>query len=263
MKYFLIFLILMIIYLIEFLLYSREKKFIIVSLIRYVIINFILTLFYLNIENIYVVILLALFKLFLDKIIVFKKLEFKVTDWREYYSKKPLKIVSKKRENNINYILNILEENNFNGRNFLEYGGGNSSVAEAISKKYKVDKFTIVDNNQYGIDLLDNRDIKNLNKQCLSIFDFKDKEIYDLIYSVGLIEHFQGKDFENCVLEHFKYAKKGGYILYTFPVPVFRYKVIRTIYEIFNKWQYTDEIPLNSKTVENVVKKHNGILRDK
>ena len=222
--------------------------------------NLLIVLIYFKLKNIYLIILLLIIKIILDKILVFKPLQFKVTNWKKYYSKKPLKIVEKKRLNNINYILKVLKENNFKGGKVLEYGGGNSSVAEAISKNYNIDKFTIVDSNEYGIELLDNKNIKNLNKKCESIFDYNDKIEYDLIYSVGLIEHFQGKELEKCIKRHFKYAKNNSLVLFTFPVPKMKYKVIRFIYEIFNKWQYTDEVPLKKVYVEYLLKKHGKIL---
>ena len=260
MKYLLIVVLLLIIYIIEFLILSKDKKFILISLVRYIMLNLLIVLIYFKLKNIYLIILLLIIKIILDKILVFKPLQFKVTNWKKYYSKKPLKIVEKKRLNNINYILKVLKENNFKGGKVLEYGGGNSSVAEAISKNYNIDKFTIVDSNEYGIELLDNKNIKNLNKKCESIFDYNDKIEYDLIYSVGLIEHFQGKELEKCIKRHFKYAKNNSLVLFTFPVPKMKYKVIRFIYEIFNKWQYTDEVPLKKVYVEFLLKKHGKIL---
>lgn len=260
MIYVYLIIVLLFLYVIEFLLYSKDKKFVLVSFLRYLMVNFVYFICLVFIPNVYVMIVITFIKLIIDKVFVFKKLEVKITNWEKYYNKKPLKIVSKKRENNINYILNVLNENKFDGKNFLEYGGGNSHVAGVLSSNYDVSKFTIVDNNEVGIRLLDEKNIKNLDKKCMNLFDFEDKKNYDLCYSIGVIEHFQGKSLEDVIKEHFKYVKKGGYVLITFPAPTLKYKFIRLVYEVFDKWLYTDEVPLVNEKVEKMVKREGKLL---
>ena len=264
MKYILILLVFLLFFLIEFFLFNGRKKELFIYICRYIFINIVLFYFVINIYNKnfdFYLMIIFIVKIIVDKLLVFKKIEFKLTNWEIYYKKKPLKIVTKKRENNINYILNILKEAHFkNFLNVLEYGGGNSRVAEAISKKYNIKKFTIVDNNEWGIKLLKERKIKNLNSQCISIFDYEDENNYDLIYSIGLIEHFQDKNLTKCIQEHFKLVKNKSYVLFTFPIPTLRYKFIRFIYELFDKWQYTDETPLTNSKVEKLVSKYGKII---
>lgn len=247
---------------IEYYFFSNDKKYLLIYVLRYILVNiFICLIFFLFYKKgLYFLLLLSFVKLLVDIFFVFKKLVFMQTDWKKYYSKKPIKIITKKRNNNICFILNVLKNNSFFGGNVLEYGGGNSMVAEAISNSFDVRKFTIVDSNKYGIELLKNRNIDNLNARCESIFEYKDEKIYDLIYSIGLIEHFQENDLIKCIKEHFRYVKDGGYVLITFPVKCFRYMFIRTVMEVFNLWRYTDEVPLNNKKIGDILKDYGDVI---
>lgn len=247
---------------IEYYFFSNDKKYLLIYVLRYILVNiFICLIFFLFYKKgLYFLLLLSFVKLLVDIFFVFKKLVFKQTDWKKYYSKKPIKIIIKKRNNNICFILNVLKSNSFFGGNVLEYGGGNSMVAEAISNSFDVRKFTIVDSNKYGIELLKNRNIDNLNARCESIFEYKDEKIYDLIYSIGLIEHFQENNLIKCIKEHFRYVKDGGYVLITFPVKCFRYMFIRAVMEVFNLWRYTDEVPLNNKKIGDILKDYGDVI---
>lgn len=264
MEYLYLFLLITVLFIIEFFLFSKRKNELLVQICRYILVNIVLIVLYLLLKRYFecyiIVLILLILKSFLDIKYVFKEIKFEVTNWEKYYSKKVLKIIEKKRKININYIVSILKEYNFNGRNVVEYGGGNSKVAEVISKEFNIKKFSIVDSNKYGIKLLDKRDIDFLDKNCISIFDFKSKSDYDLAYSVGLIEHFQNEDLIKCIDSHFKYVKKNKYVLFTFPVPSFRYKIVRLVYEIFNIWEFTDEVPLDPEYVKEIISKNNEVI---
>ena len=255
--------ILLLLFVIEYFFQLNNNKKMFIYFCRYILLN---SLLYIAIafcymrEYFWILLFVFIIKLILDKILVFKTLDFKVTNWKEYYEKKPLKIIDKKRKNNIKYIVNVLRTNKFNGGVILEYGGGNSFVAEAISNNFNINKFVIVDSNEYGIKLLDKRNISNLEKHCDSIFDYADKENYDLVYSIGLIEHFQGDYLIKCIDKHFEMCKKGGWVLLTFPVNCFRYRVIRMVLEIFNMWQYTDEVPLKKDYIEKIISENGSVM---
>lgn len=246
---------------IEFKLYLKDNYKLSIVLSRYVFINSILLIILLKIQNdVFLVLSVIAIKLFIDRFFAFKDFSYKITNWEKYYCKKNLKIIEKKRKVNIDYITTILKNNNFKGNKIIEYGGGNSKVAEELSKIYKISKFSIVDSNSYGIKLLDGRNIANLDKNCISIFDFETSDKYDLSYSIGLIEHFKNKELVDCVNSHFNYLNSKGLVLITFPVPTIKYRIIRFILEFFDLWNYPDEIPPKVKDIEKIVAQKGQII---
>lgn len=66
----------------------------------------------------------------------------------------------------------------------------------------------------------------------------------DLVFSIGLIEHFSRKDTAVMIKRHFEHCRPGGMVLISFPTPTFRYRVVRSLMENFNLWLFHDERPL-------------------
>ena len=67
---------------------------------------------------------------------------------------------------------------------------------------------------------------------------------YDIVFSVGLIEHFTEKRTELMIRKHFEMTKLGGYVVIFFPTPTLFYKVTRGLAELVGVWQFPDERPV-------------------
>jgi cyclopropane fatty-acyl-phospholipid synthase-like methyltransferase len=82
----------------------------------------------------------------------------------------------------------------------------------------------------------------------------------DLVYSVGLIEHFDPFSTERAILADFDRCKPGGLVLITFPTPTALYRAIRAAAEWMGKWLFPDERPLQFGEVLNACKQRGTIL---
>lgn len=179
----------------------------------------------------------------------------KQTDWDMYYAK-PASASSFTRNITEKMILNTLHE--FCGEKGIaaicELGGANSCFYKAIRENYPDVMYTIIDNNTKGLELfakLHKNDVsyKLLNQNLLSISNYPENN--DVVYSVGLIEHFNEKQTAEIIKTHFRCAKEGALVLITFPTPTVLYRVVRRLAELLGLWVFHDERPL---LVENVVK---------
>lgn len=180
------------------------------------------------------------------------------TNWDLYYKKNPPKIILRGRKIHEDMLVDILGEKRFNSA--LEFGGANSKIAERFSNEYRIPQFLIVDNNKYGLELTKkNAKVKNLHTKWANILSLNITKQFDLVYSIGLIEHFNVKDTKKAILKHIEATKKGGYILLSFPTPTLQYRVVRFGLELLGLWGFPDERPLDIDEVLKVLKKFSEI----
>ncbi len=180
------------------------------------------------------------------------------TNWDLYYKKNPPKIILKGRKIHEDLLVNTLGEREF--KSALEFGGANSKIAERFSSEYQIRRFLIVDNNKYGLELTKkNVKIENLETKLSNIFSLNITKKFDLVYSIGLIEHFNIKGTKKAILKHIEATKKGGYILLSFPTPTLQYKLVRFLLELIGLWEFADERPLKIDEVLKTLKKFSSI----
>ena len=67
---------------------------------------------------------------------------------------------------------------------------------------------------------------------------------FDLVFSVGLIEHFDPAGTQRAIAAHFDLLRPGGIAIITFPTPTRLYRISRRIAESFGQWAFPDERPL-------------------
>ena len=77
--------------------------------------------------------------------------------------------------------------------------------------------------------------------------------LYDIVFSVGLIEHFDPAGTARVVAAHFDYLRPGGTAIITFPTPTWLYRVVRGLAEMTNNWIFHDERPLRLPEFERAV----------
>lgn len=149
-----------------------------------------------------------------------------------------------------------------------ELGGANSCFAKGIINAISPKFFTAIDNNSYGLELLKKRFSKNTKKintlfaDVLTLSDTNNglKNRSDIVFSVGLIEHFNECETKLCIDSHFFSVKPGGIVLITFPTPTLLYRIIRIMAEMLGIWEFPDERPLKFEEVIAACNSHGRIL---
>lgn len=71
---------------------------------------------------------------------------------------------------------------------------------------------------------------------------------YDIVYSVGLVEHFTADEQIHVIKNHFNFVRTGGYVLISAPTPDLKYRIIRKSMEIMHVWKFWDETPITVNT---------------
>ena len=92
--------------------------------------------------------------------------------------------------------------------------------------------------------------------ETIDLFKYKESGKFDIVHSQGLIEHFP--DQSKIINEHFRLAKRGGYVLILAPRPSVFYRTARKTYELFKgEWIFGYENPLHTDKVIKLMKKNN------
>ena len=186
------------------------------------------------------------------------------TNWDKYYSH-PYKTSTFSRKITSNKLIRLLNQfiqRQGNDLKIAELGGANSCFYESINKEFCPSKYLIIDNNLVGI----NKTIERLNQSQNVEVKFDDVlstveqvEKYDIVFSVGLIEHFSPEDTLKCIASHFYYLKDKGICIITFPTPTWLYKITRKCAELLGLWIFYDERPLKFDEVVVGIKKFGAI----
>jgi glycosyltransferase involved in cell wall biosynthesis len=146
----------------------------------------------------------------------------------------------------------------------VELGGGNSLFLRAFRRRFPEAVLTAIDTNALGLRLLrrqfagDSR-VLAINRDVLAPVD--DAQGADLVFSVGLIEHFDPERTARAIDGHFAHARPGGLVLITFPTPTWLYRLVRHAAEGVGAWRFPDERPLELDEVAATVSRHGEILR--
>lgn len=174
----------------------------------------------------------------------------KPTDWDQYYAR-PYPTASITRSISQRLLLAAMERHVPAGATIAELGGGNSCFYEAINQALRPRRYEIFDTNKLGLTRFQER-FGNPQHVGLHHQDARlpASEIeVDLVFSVGLIEHFDEAGTRELVKAHFDRVKPGGIVLITFPTPTWLYRVSRFVSEAIGAWIFHDERPLQFEEV--------------
>lgn len=191
-----------------------------------------------------------------------------VTDWDVYYKKKRSFFSEYTQRFTLELILDLYNKTceKANKGNVLELGGGNSCFAENFCKKTCIDRYDIIDNNEYAVALFRDKSI-NAEEHKGIVLDLKNPDNaipemkYDFVFSIGLIEHFNDDDRRNVIDNHFKFCKEEGYVLISFPTPTLKYRFWRKVMELLGMWQFWDERPMFYEDIKSEFEK-NGEVKE-
>lgn len=137
------------------------------------------------------------------------------------------------------------------GVKIVELGSGTGFNSFRLAKLLSASKVVLVDFNDnalragkasFGSDF----NVKLVKGDVLTV---NLSEKFDLVHSQGLIEHFQGDKFKQVINAHLRLLKKGGYLVVFYPTSKFLYPFVRRLMSLFNKWIFSDEVPLTKDEV--------------
>ena len=144
----------------------------------------------------------------------------------------------------------------------LEIGGANSCFVDRILAGVGCARYDVVDTNRYGLDLLQNRlgdrGIVHLHEK--SVLGLTLDRTADVVFSVGLVEHFDPARTRQAILAHFDVLRTGGTAIITFPTPTLLYRIARGFIETIGMWKFPDERPLEPPEVIAAIRGRADIL---
>lgn len=189
------------------------------------------------------------------------------TDWDEYYHN-PSGFSKYTRLYTQNWLIKQIQEiSNGKKMTIAEFGGGNSCFHDAIITECPVNSYTIYDNNDVGVKKFEGKYSSNDISKAINCNLLNDEIIeiksYDIVFSVGLIEHFDSRGTENVVKKHFDAVKSGGTVIITAPTPTPLYNMIRKSSEYLNLWKFHDERPLLQSEMHQCVQNYGTIVNKK
>ena len=181
----------------------------------------------------------------------------RTTDWDNYYSR-PYKTASLTRKYTASVLTRLMRSANSARPAILELGGANSCFIDQVLAEIDPVRYDVLDNNSFGLRLLkskfecDSR-VRVINGDVLALDPIENN--YDIVFSVGLIEHFDKAGTECAIEAHFSPLRPGGMAIITFPTPTLLYRSIRRVAELTKQWIFHDERPLLLEEVAAIVQR--------
>jgi putative flippase GtrA/SAM-dependent methyltransferase len=168
------------------------------------------------------------------------------TDWDNYY-RSPAPTAHLTRRYTGRVVVGALRK--FGGKieRLAELGGANSCFLEKIQNEIAPREYHVIDTNAYGLSLLRDRHVVTHQDSCL---DLHLELQADVVFSIGLIEHFDPAGTRKAVASHFALVKPGGCAIISYPTPTWLYRAARWLVEAAGMWQFPDERPLDRSEVE-------------
>jgi SAM-dependent methyltransferase len=184
------------------------------------------------------------------------------TEWDVYYEKPYLTSKVSRYFSTRKLIRNIKQyASPQKSLTIAELGGAGSAFYSKINTICKPVRYYIFDNNQFGLDILSqNPEKNNLILRNVDILLLDEKLGLDIVYSIGVIEHFTGDDTHRAIKAHFDLLRSGGIAIISFPTPTWLYRLSRTISTLLGLWIWHDEVPLSVETVVELAVKYGEIV---
>jgi hypothetical protein len=188
-----------------------------------------------------------------------------VTDWDTYYKSVPATAKLTRRYTTAVLLKAIRSYAGRTGLSILEIGGANSCFMDRILAEVECRSYDVADTNSYGLSLLEKRltpgSPVHLHEQSVLALSLGLQA--DVVFSVGLVEHFDVATTRQAVLAHFDVLKPGGITIITFPTPTLLYRITRRLIEALGMWKFLDERPLQPAEVAATVRERAEILYTK
>jgi hypothetical protein len=185
------------------------------------------------------------------------------TDWDSYYER-PFPAASLTRRYTARRLVVAMRRFLPQGpARIMELGGANSAFFHDVRHALNVQAYHIVDNNRTGLAKTANLDDKGLIEiNEADVLTWLPTQQFDLVYSVGLIEHFSPVETATVIQRHFEAACAGGLVIMTVPTPTALYRAIRGAAEMLKMWRFPDERPILFEELHRTASEHGGLLHE-
>jgi len=121
--------------------------------------------------------------------------------------------------------------------NFLEIGAGSGRLTKILSKKFRY--CTILDKSEYAIKLA-----QKICGDCTlipkDIFNYKKDSYYDVVASVGLMEHFSQDEMEKLLLKSISLVRNDGHLFICVPSYSKEREILVNTPKMIKKYGYQD-----------------------
>ena len=149
----------------------------------------------------------------------------------------------------------------------IELGGANSCFANAILNRIGPREYHAIDMNAYGLESLSKRfpGHSTVTSTRMNVLDIKPGDVppADVVFSIGLIEHFDTAGTRRAIEAHFDLLQPGGCAIISFPTPTLLYRAARAICETLGLWKFPDERPLEREEVIETAGRHGEVFFEK
>lgn len=203
----------------------------------------------------------------IQKVFVFpERSKEKTTDWDRYFEK-PYKISNVTRQISRHLICRLIREFAHTPPRRItigEMGGGGSIFFGRIWDEFEPGEYHVYDNNKLGIEKLRKHagELNGVFFHLEDICQLDRKHDLDLVFSVGLIEHFSVEDTKRAIAAHFNILRPGGIAILSFPTPTILYRLVRWIAEMTGFWVFHDERALQRNEVVAVIEEYGEIIHE-
>ena len=130
----------------------------------------------------------------------------------------------------------------------LELGGGNSCFLDGLMQQFTMAPYVVLDNSPEGMRLARERFAPTYGERVGyindDVFAADPDRRFDVVFSVGLIEHFDDHAMQKLIGLHRRWAAPDGLVLIAVPTPTIFYRIFRTGAEILGLWKFPDEHPV-------------------
>ncbi len=191
------------------------------------------------------------------------------TDWDRYYTNVPATARLTRRYTTA-VLLDAIKRHatpaaGSGSLSMVEIGGANSCFLDPILAAVACGSYCVVDTNQYGLSRLaqrvGNNPVVRLFEQ--SVLGPSLDTSADLVFSVGLVEHFDRGRTRKAMHAHFDALRPGGVAIITFPSPTLLYRSTRWLIEVLGMWKFPDERPLDRPEVLAAVRERGDVVYEK
>lgn len=154
------------------------------------------------------------------------------------------------RSAHVNWIDELLQGIPGDGNSILELGCGTGLIIRGLYEKYDMTSGMAVDFSKNALAIACANFIgTNIQIVQTDIIDWNCNEQFDLVVSVGLIEHFQGDMLVKVIKKHSELLKPNGKVVMIFP----RRGWLWPLLKIFNRIQKIIEEPLVDTEIEEML----------
>jgi len=184
------------------------------------------------------------------------------TNWDQYYNSPAItaSITRKITTRKLTSLIRKFYTASLEDANILELGGANSCFYDSLWFSFKPKTYTIIDNNEVGLERFKESHPESKNTFLVKQDLLNDRIIldqkYDIVFSVGLVEHFSPEETQKIIRSHFNLLNPGGIVVIAFPISTWLYRTARRVIEYFGLWAFPDERPLTFAEVNNEINKY-------